>query len=562
MDAPPLSDTLKLPKRGPRAPVVPPTTLRPVESLPHTQPPVQSPDSHARPNEGNYLLYPANSLTTVTFLEGNGLSNDPAWLPLDDEFPSPVGYTGLPPQTGNLADVFQFSPVDDLPTCNELSLVTDATLLPVTSLGVSDMWQSIQRFFDTMYIVFPVLSYHTLLSRLIMEPAWASNSELRTLLVSIRMLNCASEYRMAPENEISLFSLIREVERSRLSYEFAEPPTLDEVVVSLFLFTAYNVLERHSRAFLYLDEALSLIEAVESVGDEEERRKRRISQVLYNTEAASLAIYAGNNRQRRARKPSMAMEDLTTVPSRIENNREADQMAMHLLRRLTEIHLADDTEALRIINTASEADMETLFGAAFQRHRYCRIQAADVAVTRQWQLSSKLVTSMKTGATILGSTQSWIGSLGTTAMAWVCLLGEGESRIVGLGKLSGLAQNIYTLAGRRCQYAVGGLVGAIIREDHERKFAPDLANVIMPMVSTVPSAMRPILNHDFEGEEPRSYAPVAAGYDGTRNLDVLYTHALPEVSLMQPTESPPRDETDPDTGEIEEENVDWFADMC
>ncbi len=372
---------------------------------------------------------------------------------------------------------------------------SDLPVLPFAAeqqISDQEIWPTIQQFFDTMHVIFPVLSYADLLSRIILPPDWTKASELRTLLLAMKMINAAGEYRMAVSSDEILRDLTRHVEQSRLSYDFAESPTLDEVIISLFLFTSYNVLEKHNRAFLYLDEALSLMESVQTVGVEEGRRKTQVEQVLYNTEKATLAIYAGQSKRRRARKPPLLLENPQAGLFRIETGQDSEKVALYLLERLTQIHVAEDTEALQIINTASEADMNSLFGAAFGMHRYCRIQAADVALTFQWQLSSKLVTSIKQRTSLQRLSQPAIDNLGTAALAWVCLLKEGEPRIVGLGKLAGLAKNIRTLSGgNSTSYPIAGLVSAVIREDHERKYAPELAEVISPMLSVTPRTLYP-----------------------------------------------------------------------
>ncbi|KIW95329.1 uncharacterized protein Z519_03913 [Cladophialophora bantiana CBS 173.52] len=385
-----------------------------------------------------------------------------------------------------------------------------------------EIWKAVDEFFDTMYVVFPVLSYTNLASRLILEPAWRAVPEFCTLLYSIRMVNAASQFRMAPGDKAHLSELITQVERSRLSYDFADPATLDSVVVSLFLFTAYNVLEKHNRAFLYLDEAVSLVEVVEPVDEEDRHRKLQIEQVLFNTEAATFAIYANKSRRRRARRPLKIVDGPPMGPQSVKPTDESDRVAMHLLGRLTEIHMAEDAGAFEEIVVESEADMATLFGAVFKRHRYSRIQAADVVITRQWQLSTKLVADLRHGHGISPRLQQSVELLGLAAMSWICLLGEGELRIVGLGKLSGLAQNIYLLAGGgRCQYILGGLTGAVIKEDHEKIFAPRLAEAVMPLISTVPLPMSS--RQHYEDQSSTIQAQTAMQI-GRLNVGILGSH--------------------------------------
>jgi hypothetical protein len=448
-----------------------------------------------------------------------------------------------------------------LPDCLESSAAAGPSpyALPVSPPGAmhspfepkpdSEIWRSVQQFFETMHVIFPVLSYTDLLTRFVLEPQWSALPDLRTLLLAVRMVTAAGEHRMTANNAENLKDFIGQVERSRLCYDFAERPTLDEVIISLFLFTSYNVLEKHNRAFLYLDEALSLMETVQIVGAGEEVRRMHIEQVLYNTEAASSAIYAGKGRRCRAKKPSVNLERSSIKPSIIETSEQSERVALHLLDRLTEIHVAEDEEALRIISAALETDMNTLFGAAFGMHRYCRIQAADVAVSRQWQLSSKLVSSLRQQTSAEKLRQSTIESLGTAALAWVCLLKEGEPRIVGLGKLSGLAKNIVTLTGGKFpSYPVAGLVSAIIREDHERKFAPELADVVLPMVVTIPSTLYPVFNGVLEG-----------GTDDERTMrpQICSTQELSSLVLPPSTSAVAGEQV----GNYGAEDLSWFIDL-
>ena len=277
---------------------------------------------------------------------------------------------------------------------------------------------------------------------------------------------------MGLQTDIYLNDIIHQVETSRLCYDFSDPATLDAVVCSLCLFTAYNVLEQHNRAFLYLDEAISLFEAVPPLNNEEEQRRRRIEQVLFNTEAATLAIYASKSKHPRARKPSTDLE-YPTLQYGLGYGVQFAQVATHLLKRLTQIHLNSELN-----DTESKTDMELLLKTTLMQHRYSRLQAVDVLLTRQWQLSSKLAERKQ-------KTSESIETLGIVAMSGISFLREGELRIVGLGKVIKLAQNIGILSPTK-SCIIGGLTGAVMREDYERRFASELATFIMPMVSSIP----------------------------------------------------------------------------
>lgn len=379
----------------------------------------------------------------------------------------------------------------DLATC-ELRSVTqapdDGVLEAPDVRRDDDIWSSVNEFFDTSYIIFPVVSYVEVASRLIMEPSWEHLPDLRTLLYALRLLNLAARYRMDSKNKTLLQTLIYQVEASRLTFDFAEPSTLDAVVCSLCLFTAYNVLEQHGRAFLYLNEAITLLDAVIPSCRDDEQRKVRIAQVLFNTESATVAIYANKDRRRRVQKPPMMIENYSAEQQELGNDVAAGQVATHLLHCLTWIHLAEGADDVEKVDLQSEAVMETLFGAAvLKQHRYSRIQSADVMVTRQWQLSRRLVASLNDKTAPRDFPESAIASLGVIAMSWICLLREGELRVVGLGKLAGLACNISILNGGAGQQDVlRGLVGAVMREDHEQKFTPPLTGLVTSAAYAIP----------------------------------------------------------------------------
>src|SRR5206468_726802 len=152
---------------------------------------------------------------------------------------------------------------------------------------------------------------------------------------------------------------------------------------------------------------------------------------------------------------------------------ELRETAMHLLKCLTKVHTAEDSKALMIRDTESNPHAADILDVVFQRYSHVKIQAADVAITRQWQLSSKLVSGAHTTATTRLDMEAIVQGMGLAAMSSVCLLGEGELRIVGLGKLAALARNIYALTGPgKCDYVLGGLAGAVMKGDYEKFFAP------------------------------------------------------------------------------------------
>lgn len=351
----------------------------------------------------------------------------------------------------------------------------------------ANVWDIIDEFFNTMYLIFPVVDYLELSSRLILQTDWQAVPDLCTLVLSLRLLNSAGRYRQTGSDGETLWQHIRAVESSRLMYDFADPPTLDSVVASLFLFTAYNVLGRHGRAFLYLNEAQSLADACALSGDseEEEQRQFAIEEVLFNTQAATFALYGGKQGEsvgRRENRRWWSIQKRQTANQLCDPNKEVglSTVAAQLRRQMTSIYLSKDVEDIQKI----DIELNSVIGTDMKQHQHARIQCADVMVTRQWQLSRRL-TALQRGGNAATSHPSALTSMGVAVMSWICMLGPGELRIVGLGKLTELALFIARLPGAAGHRDVlRGLMGAVMREDYERSFEA-------PLIGSLPLLNRP-----------------------------------------------------------------------
>ncbi|TPX13449.1 uncharacterized protein E0L32_006179 [Thyridium curvatum] len=414
---------------------------------------------------------------------------------------------------------------------------------------VADAWDTINAYYDDGYLVFPIVPYSELASRLVTEQDWLSQPSLRTLVLSLRLLLASGRYRMDSRDSTVLRDLILQVETSRLGYDYADPAALDEVACSLFLFTAYNVLNVHTRAFLYLDEAISLFNEAALLYEEDNPRVLRIEKVIFNTEAAS-QLYASKTRTRRARRPSMNIDDYVPCLDGFAQDTETEAIAARLLTRLTRTYLAQGSDVL------AETEMDSLTLEHHSRHSYLRIQEADVIVTQQWQLSSKLVTDRQYVS--IANKRPIIFSLGVQVMSWVCLLREGELRVVGLGKLAELALNIcFLTGGMRCQDILRGLAGAVLREDHEQHYAPRLIGMmaaVSPSIPTMPSLEGPVaLSGHLALPAPQPATSDAGIHDyslGHLVAGVSESAALGDENLFQSLEG---------MGDLELVGLDWLG---
>ncbi|CAG9998469.1 unnamed protein product [Clonostachys byssicola] len=317
-----------------------------------------------------------------------------------------------------------------------------------------------------------------------MEPNWETVPDLRTLLYSIRLLNSAARYRMDHQNGDEVVQRIAEVESSRQAYDFADPATLDAVFCSLALFTANSVLAKHGRAFLHLNEAQVLFDHIEPSGYDEQQRKLRVEQVLHNTESATLAIYGSKEKKLQTRKRPTCSDIVPGRVGGVDTGERLGGVAGELLYCLTRIHLARNADDISKVSLGSDAVLSSL-----GQHRYSRIQSADVMVTRQWQLSCKIIASYQESSGGERPPTSMMESLGVVAMSWICGLKQGELRIVGLGKLAELAINIFRLPGGGHEDSLRGLAGAVMKEDYEGKFALPLADLVLSVAYDVPPMM-------------------------------------------------------------------------
>ena len=354
----------------------------------------------------------------------------------------------------------------------------------------ANVWDIVDEFFNSMYLIFPVVDYLDLSSRLLLHPNWQTVPDLCTLVLSLRLLSSAGRYRQTGSDIDTLWQHIRAVESSRLMYDFADPPTLDSVVASLFLFTAYNVLGRHGRAFLYLNEAQSLADTciIPANMEDEEQRQSAIEEVLFNTQAATFALYGGKQREPMERcKPRrwLSIQKRQTTNELCDFNKDVglSTVASQLRRRMTSIYLSKNVEDMQKI----EVELNSAIGNDMKQHQHARIQCADVMVTLQWQLSRRLVVLQQEGNAATPN-PSTLTSMGIAVMSWICMLGQGELRIIGLGKLTELAMFIARLPGAAGHRDVlRGLTGAVAREDYERAFEAPLKLLNDSMIALQPA---------------------------------------------------------------------------
>jgi hypothetical protein len=357
-------------------------------------------------------------------------------------------------------------------------------------------------FFTHSYPRYPVFHLESLLDT-IDKQLYLSDLGFRTLILSIFLLNEATRFRHSPSYGTNcLTRLCQTIETLRPSSDddhFAEFPSLDAVLVSLFLFIAYSVRDRHNRAFSYLTEAIGLMDLVECPLDPMEAiRFQRLECLLFVTEAASVSIYRLGRKRRIARRPSnlMSVESsmwylpsdtgLRELPQEFSGLDLVllDKLAVNLLVAMTRLYGACD--ATEVANVAVHDNFMSAMIETDGPGPICSVQTADVVLTCQWQLASHWwkALSTKPSPRAKDSAHYTIQIIGMTAIQRSSTLSAGERRIVGHGKLAALADAMFNISSTMgilpaCRSVIGDLIRTVSETDYERHFASDLSLIEM-----------------------------------------------------------------------------------
>ena len=97
--------------------------------------------------------------------------------------------------------------LDLLKSTDPCSITHDQSQMGMTHPEL-DIWSSVHEFFNTAYVIFPIVSFADVAARLVETPNWFAVPDLRTLLLSLRLLNAAAQYRIDAKDENHIQNLI------------------------------------------------------------------------------------------------------------------------------------------------------------------------------------------------------------------------------------------------------------------------------------------------------------------------------------------------------------------
>jgi hypothetical protein len=409
------------------------------------------------------------------------------------------------------------------------ALALDITANPINESGSSfietfpplreSLLTEVSQFFAEAGVVYPVLHWETVMEK-IQNEVYLSDQDFHILLMSIRMTNETFKVAVSPDRGSFTLSLlaknIEDMRRNSGDYDFSNAPSMDTVVVSICLFCAYCVCNKHNRALCYLTEAIVLMDMVPEPSDPIEIiRLKRLEYILFIAESASVSIYGSERNRKLARRPSIldtpehtlrwyngekGAKGQNWIPD--SERMKADEEAVKLLLLMTRLHLA--SEVAEVANVSVDNMMMANIAKSFDKTSYqpflFSVLIADVGITRQWKLASQWWKVLSIGNPLPSSTESLqltIQILGMSTLQWSRTLEPSQLRIVGPGKLVALADTILNISTKlgnieSCSSILGDLINSVLAVDYERYFAPRLS-IIELCIAHVP---RPIVTHD------------------------------------------------------------------
>lgn len=359
-------------------------------------------------------------------------------------------------------------------------------------LSKEELLTEISDFFNAGFGCYPILNLDTVVQKT-EGMAYVSDVDFYVLLLSIVAINEAMRFKMCPANGTrrvdSLLGSIESIRTRSSNHDFAQTPSLDTVTTSWLLFMTNHFRDHTNRAFVYLAEAIELLDLVNLPSDPlEQARMRRLECIIYVTESGAVSLYGSERKRRIARQPvnfdPPACSELLILYTRHET---FDRKALDLLLLMTRLHAAPSLAKVAEVNldgqlysairsTSSPAD-------SIPEESFLLVQMADVAITRQWKLALYWKKEVDEGTYPYprkGAVGHTIEVLGMTIMQWSKMVLPDHLRLINLRKIVTSIQAIVHIASsishvRNYSNLIGALIQTVATVDYEGDFMPELS---------------------------------------------------------------------------------------
>ncbi|OIW22788.1 hypothetical protein CONLIGDRAFT_674811 [Coniochaeta ligniaria NRRL 30616] len=361
---------------------------------------------------------------------------------------------------------------------------------PLQHLTLEHTTEVFTFFMHNIYATLPIINFDDFTNRLEQgDGSW--DIDFIILGHALDLLHEAYIYTLTPTDGTgNIISRMSVMEQLRCTYDYAEEATANTVIVSFALFVACSVVGKHQRALLYQSEASKLADFARMSSRIEAMRIQRLKALLFVAASAS-ALLSGDSAWRVDMPSSLHVEDLTSWYSAAnapdhhmasDDIRDLDRFAIRQLQLMTRMHMMAGEGSSRELLTEDDV-ANTISSVTLPATPTVRIVTADLSITQLWFSSDRRRLRNNNNydsITKLIDAVDLPESTGRKALAWARSLSQSELRIVGLGKMVDIVENMVHLC-RLCpnstaevEILAGDLMAAIGTADYELKYATTL----------------------------------------------------------------------------------------
>lgn len=357
---------------------------------------------------------------------------------------------------------------------------------PLQQLTLEHTTEVFAFFMHNVYATLPIINFDDFTSRLEQShDSW--DIDFSILGHALDLLHEAYIYTLTPTDGTSnIISRMSVIDQLRCTYDYAEEATANTVIVSFVLFVACSVVEKDRRASLYLSEAFKLANFARASSRIEAMRIQRLKALLFITASAS-ALLSGDAAWRVDIPSSLRVEDLTSWYGATDASdhyvasddiRDLDRFAIRQLQLMARMYIMAMEGSSRELLTEDDV-ANTISSVTLPGTPTVRIVTADLSITQLWFSCDRQRRKNNNDDNITKRIDAvdLPESIGRKALAWARSLSQSELRIIGLGKMVDIVENMVHLchlcpnSTAEVEILASDLMAAIGTADYELKYA-------------------------------------------------------------------------------------------